>query len=76
MPSKSQEKESDGIFWGYLITFSKILRHVLEYSEYEYDNYCLLEEEKEVDYEISKYLIGILRNQCRDMADMIERWSV
>lgn len=40
------------------------------------DSYCVLQEEKEVDDGISKYSYWYLRNQCRDMASRIERWSV
>lgn len=33
-----------------------------------------LEEEKEIDYGISNSSYRYLRNQCRDMAYIIERW--
>lgn len=74
-PFKQSRERKRWYILGYLITFSKILRHVLEFSEWEFDNY-LLEEAKEVDYGISKNSYWYLRNQGRDTACVIERWSV
>lgn len=38
--------------------------------------FFFLQEEKEIDYGISNSSYWYLRNQCRDMAYIIERWSV